>query len=370
MQINIKSLNTSKHQLDHYINKNNIDIVILSEIYLKPNHNFKIKNYKLVTSCRAFGYGGVGFLVKEDIQFTTSTLNSLLPIEALQITTTNLKDNLTLITVYISPNRSNDEIKIKFNTLIKTFNNVQNTIIAGDINVHNPLWGRNSKLDYRGTFIADFINLSNFIVLNNGDHTYISDSSGNTSAIDITLAHINIARDIEWFKTFETLDSDHFVLRINYLTEKINHQIIKPKIIINYKNLEVDILSIKLENIHTIRDFELILEDLLKKHTIQVTTNNKYVPKYWWNNYINNLWLIKTYKLKLFNKYKNDYTKIEYKKAKAKLKLNIKKSKKENFRQFINEINPNTSIKEIYSKIISLTRKNTKLVNTISMIKS
>lgn len=150
---------------------------------------------------------------------------------------------------------------------------------------------------------------------------------------------------------FDTLDSDHFVLRINYLTEKINHQIIKPKIIINYKNMEVDILSIKLENIHTIRDFELILEDLLKKHTIQVTTNNKNVPKYWWNNFINNLWLIKTHKLKLFNKYINDYTKIEYKKAKAKLKLNIKKSKKENFRQFINEINPNTSIKEIYSKI-------------------
>lgn len=61
--------------------------------------------------------------------------------------------------------------------------------------------------------------------------------------------------------------------------------------------------------------------------------------------------MIKNQKLKLFSKYKSDYTKIEYKKAKARLKLNIKISKRSNFQQFISEINPNTSIKDIYNKI-------------------
>lgn len=52
MQLNIHSINSSKNLLEHYINVSNIDIAILSEIWLKPNDKFKIKNYKLVTPCR------------------------------------------------------------------------------------------------------------------------------------------------------------------------------------------------------------------------------------------------------------------------------------------------------------------------------
>lgn len=351
MQLNIKSIISSTNQLDHYINENKIDIAILSEIWLKPNNNFKLKNYKLISSCRTLGYGGVAFLIKDDITFTIKHLNNLLPIEALEITTTNLKDNLTLITLYIPPNQNKNVIQTKFNPLINNYNNVNNTLIAGDINAHNSLWESNSKNDTRGTTIADSINLSNFIILNNGDHTYISDSTGVSSAIDITLAHIDIAHNVEWTKTFETLDSDHFVLRISYITEQISYTINKSKLIINYKNLENDLNMLNIEDINTIKHFEKVLEDIFKKNTIQPTDENKYVPKYWWNNYIKNLWLIKNHKLKLYTKFKNDFTKIEYKKAKAKLKLNIKKSKQLNFYQFISEINPNTTLKDIYSKI-------------------
>lgn len=351
MQLNIKSINSSKNQLEHFISINNIDIAILSEIWLKPNSNFSIKNFKLVSSCRTNGYGGVAFLIKNDINFNSTSLNQLLPIEALQITTTNLKDNLNLITLYIPPNINKNVIQSKFNSLINIFNNINNTLIAGDINAHSLLWECNSKIDTRGTIIADAINLSNFIVLNNGDHTYISDSTGNTSAVDITLAHINIAPDLEWIKTFETLDSDHFVLKISYRTNKISYKIKKQKLITNYKLIKKDINSLDADDLYTINEFEKALGNILQKNTFQPTDMNKYIPKYWWNNDIKNLWLIKNHKLKLFTKYKSNFTKIEYKKAKAKLKLNIKISKRNSFQQFINEINPNTSIKDIYSKI-------------------
>lgn len=140
------------------------------------------------------------------------------------------------------PSANNNLVKSKFNSLINTYNNIPNTLITGDINAHNPLWERNGKIDFRGTFIADFINLSNFIVLNNGEHTYISDSTGNTSAIDISLVHLNIAHDFEWIITFETLDSDHFVLKMSYRTNKISYKINNSKHVTNYKAIGKDLM--------------------------------------------------------------------------------------------------------------------------------
>lgn len=125
--------------------------------------------------------------------------------------------------------------------------------------------------------------MSNFIVLNDGDHTYISDSNGITSAVDLALPHINIAADFEWNKTFETLDSDHFVIRISYNTEKISFKIIKSKLIINYSNLEKDINTLRLDDINTMKDFEKALENVLQKNMIQPTDKNRYIPSYWWN---------------------------------------------------------------------------------------
>lgn len=183
-----------------------------------------------------------------------------------------------------------------------------------------------------------------------------------TSAIDISLAHLNIAHDVEWTKTFETLDSDNFVLKISYKTNKVSYKINNSKHITNYKSIEKDLNALNIEDINTMKEFEKAIENILHKNTFQSSNTNKYIPKYWWNDYIKNLWVIKNQKLKLFTKYKT-------KKAKAKLKLNIKISKRSNFEKFISEINPNTSIKDIYSKINIFNDKKRNLVVLILMIK-
>lgn len=59
-------------------------------------------------------------------------------------------------------------------------------------------------------------------------------------------------------------------------------------------------------------------------------------------------------KFKIYNKSKNLYTIIEFKKITAMLKQEIKKEKKDKFKKFIEEINPNTKTKEIWNKIAKL----------------
>lgn len=53
----------------------------------------------------------------------------------------------------------------------------------------------------------------------------------------------------------------------------------------------------------------------------------------------------------LHNQIKDLYMAIELKKATAKLRLNIKKSKKKKWNEFIEEIDPRLSSKEVWRKI-------------------
>lgn len=290
IQLNIKSLNSSRNLLEIYLNQHQIDICILSEIWLKPDHKIYIKDYQFVSACRLQGYGGVGILVKNDIKYNLLTSLDFNPIESIAIETLNLKKNLTIVSIYIPPNIRYNTINTKFKQLINHYNNKTNAFVAGDINAHNPLWESNSKNDNRGSIIADHITTSNFIVLNNGNHTFLSASTGQTSAIDITMAHSNISNDFNWTKTFENLASDHFILNSTYHTDKAKNNSDIPSKKINYNKINQDLSNYDPNEINSIETFENQLEDVIKAHTIILPKNNKYVPKYWWNNYLKKLW--------------------------------------------------------------------------------
>lgn len=366
MHFNIRSLRAGKDMIEHYLNTENVDIAMLSEHWLKPNEYIAINNYKLSTECRINGYGGVAFLVNKNIQFKINKMKNYLPIETMGITTLNLTKNLILISIYIAPGVNINLIKKQFTNLINDYNHVNNVLIAGDINAHHPLWENNSKVDNKGIAIADILNLSNFIILNNGEHTYIKNNI--TTAVDIALANIDIAHDCEWEKVFENLNSDHFITQTSYISKSINHSLSKKSSKINYKNLERDLDTFNVDIISTLDEFQDTLESITINNTINTQPTNKYIPKYWWSDKIRNLWEIKRQKLKLHNRYRTLYTNIELKKSLAKLKLEIKKSKKDKFNKFIEEINPNTDIKTIYQKLIFLITKKEKKVHTTSQI--
>lgn len=327
---------------------NDINIAIISETWLKKEEKIFFKGYTTNVSSRSDGYGGVAVITKNNIQHKANTVEMFKPIELIEIKTTNLDKNLTIVSIYIPPNITAKEVKIKFKQMIQYYNNVINTIIAGDINAHNSLWEHNSKNDQKGKDIAEIILDSNFYVLNNGDHTYNCKQHNNTSAIDITLAHADIAIDIFWQNTYENLTSDHFIIEINQANNKVkNHEI---KECIQYKKLEREIEMIKLDQIISIEHYEKEIVNKIRKCTVKNNENNKYVPKYWWNDKIKNYWQIKKEKLKIYNRTKTSYSK-ELKKITKKLKMEIKKSKYEKFKQFTEEINPSSNIKDIYNKI-------------------
>lgn len=264
-----------------------------------------------------------------------------------------MTENLQIVSVYLpsNTNYNTSHINSKFKSLVDHYNNIENTIIAGDINAHNPIWESNHITDTRGDAFAEKFLDSNLIILNNGDHTYQSDSSVLTSAVDITLVHSHISYKFDWNKNFENLGSDHFILEINFNTKhtKFPNQ---TKTFINHKQILKDIQTLQISHIDTFNQYEN-----------ELSGENKFIPKYWWNQTIKNLWIIKNQKMKLFNKFKTTYTKIEFKRCLAKLKNEIKKSKQMKFREFINEVNPDTDLKSIYKRINMFNDKKSKRQN-------
>ena len=72
LQLNIRSLNTSMTYLNDYVNNKKIDIVALSETFIKVEQDkFKFKNWTPMLKNREDGYGGVALL--------TSSLVKIVP---------------------------------------------------------------------------------------------------------------------------------------------------------------------------------------------------------------------------------------------------------------------------------------------------
>lgn len=114
-----------------------------------------------------------------------------------------------------------------------------------------------------------------------------------------------------------------------------------------------------------IEDFEEYIEEVIGKNTKKFEKDPRTIPKNWWSDKIQRLWNIKKSKEKLFHEKQDLFTAMEFRKSIGKLKLEIKRSKKNSWNNFINEINPNSNSKIIWDKINRIHKQNKYKFNLI-----
>jgi len=151
--------------------------------------------------------GGVATFV--ETQYPSEEITFITNLEAV-VVRISFKYKLTICNVYIS------------NSQILSYTGIQNIIgqlptpfiILGDFNSHNIMWGCNDT-DQRGTIIEKILdNNNNINILNNGQATRISASTGNLSAIDLSLSSSTITPHLEWNTIPELSSSDHFPIKL------------------------------------------------------------------------------------------------------------------------------------------------------------
>lgn len=360
IQINIRSLRTNKPLLDTLINKLNIDIILLSETWLKQQ--FAYSGYNTFVNNRVDGYGGVAILVKKNIIAKTKILNNDVdPIETVAVEIIYKGLTINMCSIYVPPNINNKYLKRQFQTLIDEMSLHKNSIIGGDINAYHPLWNKDDKKNAKGTTIADIICASSFMTINNGKNTRQNLNAHTSSAIDVTFASSDISWRADWDVLESNVGSDHLPILIKIICD--NSDTTTNKKHIQYKKLEKTINKTSFDDTKNIEEFEDKLTRLIEEHT-KVRKNTKHKDKPWWNLKLTKLWTIKEEKQKIYNRNKTLYTATELKKAVGILRKEIIKSKQIAWDIFTSQINPSTSTKEIYRKVNLFNNKKKKSQNT------
>lgn len=158
LQINIKSLVHNKNLIELYLKNENIDVAILSEVWLPENHQIKFLSfpYKKKTIRR---------------KIPEYQLPECDHMEAAEMEIVNTICKLRLVTFYL-PEANATTTKTSIKNLIDRYSNTDNVIIAGDVNAHHPMWNLTGKTNPRGCTVAEVICDSDLFILNTGEHTF------------------------------------------------------------------------------------------------------------------------------------------------------------------------------------------------------
>ncbi len=224
LQWNACSLCNKFRELKQLLATQNYEIICIQETYFKPHQTAKweIPGYNLIRHDRPppIKGGGVAIYIRSHLKYREVTTPTTIETQAVEIETE--AGLLTVANVYLPPQQPFDDDIIK---AIKTLLTLPKAVIVGDFNAKHNLW--NSPVtDAKGKALADIITDSDFVVLNQHQPTR-TDSRGNTSHIDLSLASNNVALKCTWATKNSTMASDHhpILIKINSIARRKSNDI-------------------------------------------------------------------------------------------------------------------------------------------------
>ena len=380
IQWNINGLYNHYEYLQEIIAKFNAQIICIQETNFKEEQTLNLKNFKCYnknrTDCKAAS-GGVCILIKNNLYSEPFILSTNIEAIAAKVLINNKM--ITICNIYLS-----NRYQINSNQIENLIAELPpNFILLGDFNSHNTIWG-SVKTDKRGEIIEEVINNHDIVLLNDLSPTHFNIPTGKTSAIDLTLCSNNIATSVEWQALDLLYGSDHFPIltSFNHTMPNNQPQVNKWKFHkadwVEYKkiiNLEINEVNKMISNsiLEGNIDINAITTNLCKiiekaanqsiPKTSGIFKSRKHTP--WWNQECEDA--IKNSK-KAYNRYKKQNTlenQIEFKRLKATAKRIIKENKKSSWIEYLQTMNLQTPIKDVWKKIKSIEGNHFQPITTI-----
>lgn len=368
LQANIQSLLEKKGELIQILNESDYLAVLLSETWTMDTHEekYNIASYNKIIKSRDDGYGGVAIFIKNTVNFEIIDLNSTQMVEIVGIEIKSL--NLVLVSIYVNPGVSSNEFKTEIKKLLLYLNAYEHVIIGGDFNSHHVSWGC-AESKRRGENLLNIINLSRYILLNDGSITHTPrDINKRPSAIDLSLCSGNLKNQVNWLVEDNSFGRcAHKIIKITFKSELA---ISDPTRNIACKNkVYEEIEMIKSNSFVDLQDLQEDIGKIVRKHTRKI----KFKPKNFWSEELSELYNIKRIALKNFNRISNAINLKELNRAEAKF-IQVKNiEKRKSVLKLIETISPQTSSMEAWKIIRNIkgykTKTNTsnKINNDFSM---
>lgn len=331
IQWNAQSLVKHGDEFKNYLNSldKTPEIICIQESWLYENFKFNIPGYKAIPKCRKDQVGGgVVTFIKLGLSHTEIEVPENVEGVAVRVGDYNILN-------FYFPER-----KFDFDQIRHLF--VEKTIVCGDFNAHNFLWGGN-HIDTKGKQIELLLNKTEFILLNNGAHTF--HKVDYSSALDLTMVHYSLFLKSNWFVAAEDCGSNHQIVH-TYID--INFDFSKRLERLNLKKADWyafmaschDLLHSGIES----EDVDIFNDNIvnnLKKIAVQCIPKSrpftkKTVP--WWDENCSKAISLRKKAYRRANKSKLDKDVKDYKTAKHEAYLVLKHAKQSYWRSFCNNL--------------------------------
>ena len=145
-------------ELHKFLNEKSIDILLLNETFLKPNHRFQIPGYKVHRKDRISHGGGVAIVIKSTLKHNVESSFPTKLIENLCVSVDLLQHKVTFISAYC-PRYTPDFIR----DLEMLTSATGDFFILGDLNAHHLNYNC-SKSDTAGNLLFNHQNNSNYYI--------------------------------------------------------------------------------------------------------------------------------------------------------------------------------------------------------------
>ena len=256
------------------------------------------------------------------------------------------------------------------------------SLIMGDMNAHDPLWGA-EKRNNRGRSISEFINDNEIVLLNNNEPTRIPQKENESpTLLDLALITYDLNTHIHCRVNRDTLGSDHLpviiestiLLENTATTNTLKFKYEKADWIhfreetckINWKECRHENINTYTENIITnlqevaIKSIPNNMKSLQRGKNQIIKKNNKKLKltKYWWNTTCQAAKNDRIKKLREYQKEKSNENLIRYRIARNKADAIIKKTKKDAWKSFCSNQNTIQNPKKVWDHIKKMDGKN------------
>ena len=355
------------------------EVVCVQETWNRKSSNLiKLMGYKEPVSYRrddGVKGGGVATFIRlgldsEEIKYRQNNPN--LEISLVRI----FGKSKTIDVVNLYTNGANRITKADYDHVFSQIG--QHHIIVGDFNVRDSLWDNQFDDDETpaGRELVEFIEDRGLVVLNDGNGTRYNMETGNTTALDLTLASRAVSRNTHWYVHQNCLGSDHYpiVTRFNFLCKTVlQEQLPKWKIdkanwtlfcsLTNHIEVDFDNCDVNECDKQFVKQMVDVCSKTIPKSKPISQSKRRHLP--WWNDECSKAVIAKRKAYKHWKKHKTDQLKDIYKKARADSKIVLDNAKRTKFRELISKLTYKTNSKEVWQIISKFNGKPFKPVEVL-----
>lgn len=339
----------TREELAFFLAENSVSVVLLQEIWLRKDEEFKFAKYRFESKRRSQGYGGVGILLHQSLDYQKLTFDDLSPIEVVGVKIIKGFDPITLISIYVPAGQElcGEAIR-KLKVFFEEIESLEGEIlIGGDFNGHHHTWDRVSPNCPKGNTINAALEASKFILLNDGSPTCTTTINNNNTAIDLTLATAGLAVKTTWEVIPHEFGSNHLSILLDIGS---NIPVVEGKTIRVNKQKVVDAINkLNPQFLYNPAEMQDIFDEAINEASYVVKNKKGNFLKRWWTKEINDAYQMKRTLLREYNKSKTLTNQLKLQKGRAILKRLIRKAKRAYCAELSEAIDETTPTKQLWN---------------------